>query len=50
MKEGNDRQDISNDKKDENKEDKASRVLVDIEDLREVTGGVAYCDTIMCSY
>jgi hypothetical protein len=28
-----------------------SQVLVDIEDLREVTGGAPkYCDTIMCAY
>jgi hypothetical protein len=50
MKEAIDRKDVSNDKTDETNEEKKSRVLVDIEDLREVTGGLAYCDTIMCSY
>ena len=32
-------------------ETQESQVLVDIEDLREVTGGAPkYCDTIMCTY
>lgn len=42
---------VDNQVETENTENTESRVLVDIEDLREVTGGVrSYCDTIMCAY
>jgi hypothetical protein len=53
MKDQSEREMVKTENQVENKdiETEESRVLVDIEDLREVTGGAAkYCDTIMCAY